>query len=463
MKQKGKNVFDVETIADVREALKKSPIKQVNICITDLDGVWRSKVIPVDYCINQLKENQFPICDLILAWNPRDIPYPVQADIKFTSYSSGFPDVATRAVPKLFSLPFAPETAVLMLEFSKRGKTLCPRRILKRVCQQLEKKNLHLKVGLELEFWIFGETLQSIKERGYKNISKFSEGNYTFSANRSIAHAKFYNEIFDFFNDIGITLVAIHTETGPGAMEIAIEANNPLEIADQAILVKNFMKILCAHNGLCATFIAKWSAQYSGSGGHIHYSLWDDKQDNSLFFDEGQEKNMGEMMHYAIGGQMATMKDFMVLNAPNINSYARLSPYHFCPCTKSWGFDNRTTAIRALLGSEKSQRLEYRIPGADANPYLSVAGVAAATLHGITNKLKPPAPCLGSAYDNEKIQNYLPTTLKEAADRFLQSKIATNIFGREFVEHYAKMKQAEAVEYAQTINNWQLERYLDYT
>ena len=490
---KAKNYYPAQDIADLQRLLQKSQIKRIHVACSDLGGTWRSKLITKAECLKALQKNRFSLCDLIFAWDANDFPYPSESKIEFSSYQTGFPDLSLRAVPKLFTLPHDPTTGLLILEVEDRGEHLCPRGIVRELVAKLHSQKLQCKMGIELEFYVFRESYASMSRKNFQDIDYFSTGNFTWSALRSMEHSEFYDELLDYLQSLGIPVLSMHTETGPGAMEISLDASDPLQLADQAIMTKHFIKIFCARKGLLATFMAKWHADLSGLGIHLHYSFAD-LTGQPVLFDKSEPQNMSKIMLQCIAGQMRCMGDFMLLAAPNINSYARLVPYHFAPYTVSWGFDNRTTAIRAILASPRSQRLEYRIPGADANPYLAVAAVLAATLDGLQQDLHPastsstsspsspsspsstssgstpaansyrqlPPPCLGDAYETTAERETLPLTLESAALAFQKSTVARQIFDPRFVDHYSRLKLAETLLYARTVNTWQLQRYLDY-
>jgi glutamine synthetase len=208
--------------------------------------------------------------------------------------------------------------------------------------------------------------------------------------------------------------------------------------------------------------MAKWKREQQGQSGHTHLSL-QDLNGKPLFFDANAPQNISDTMRHFIAGQQKLMPEFLAMVTPNVNSFARLVPGYWAPTYASWGIDNRTCALRAILGSAKSQRVEYRIPGADANPYLTLAAALASGLYGIEHKLEPSEPVTGNAYQQTPgdVAQCLPTDLASAAARLRQSQAAREFFGDLFVDDYATTREWEAREAQRHVTDWQLERYFE--
>jgi glutamine synthetase len=234
-----------------------------------------------------------------------------------------------------------------------------------------------------------------------------------------------------------------------------------LRAADNAVLFKTFMKVLAQQNGLMATFMAKWSADYPGQSGHLHMSLQDERG-APVFFDESEADNISETMRWFIGGQQKLLPEFLSMVALTCNSYTRLIPGFWAPTAASWGVDNRTCAIRAIPGSPNAQRIEYRISAADINPYLALSAALGSGLWGIENQIEPTEPHRGDAY-NAKFARalQLPATLTEAAARLRKSSAARDLFGDAFVDHYAYSREWEDREQRKAITDWQKNRYFE--
>ncbi len=279
---------------------------------------------------------------------------------------------------------------------------------------------------------------------------------------RSGVHADFYHELWSMCEAMRIELEGLHTETGPGVLEAAIRVDDALEAADKAALFKTFVKILCQRRGWMATFMAKWSPDWPGQSGHLHMSLQDAKSGDSAFHEEGAEHGMSERMRWFVGGQQQLMPELLAMVAPTVNSYTRLIPGFWAPTAATWGFENRTCALRVIGGSPKSQRVEYRIAAADINPYVALAAAIGSGLWGIEQRIEPDAPIAGNAYARETApERGLPSTLWEAAQRLRGSSAARELFGPEFVEHYAATREWEEREARKAVTDWQLARYFE--
>ena len=189
---------------------------------------------------------------------------------------------------------------------------------------------------------------------------------------------------------MNIELEGFHTETGPGVYETAIRYDDALRAADKAALFKTMVKIVARKHGLLATFMAKWNAALPGCSGHIHQSLSDRQGKRNLFYDRNSNSHLSDLMQHYMAGQLALMREFTVMYCPTVNSYKRTVPGTWAPTNVTWGIDNRTTALRAIAAGPKSTRVECRLSGADANPYLSLAASLSSGLHGIENKFRTP-------------------------------------------------------------------------
>jgi len=263
---------------------------------------------------------------------------------------------------------------------------------------------------------------------------------------------------------MGCELEGLHCETGPGVWEAALKASIGVDAADNAALFKTFSKVYFQKRDLLATFMAKWSMDYPGQSGHYHFSLLSSENDENQFYDSSRPNNMSEMQSRAVGGLVKYLPEFLALIAPTINSYTRLVKGAWAPTAATWGVENRTSSIRVIPGSSKSQRIECRVGGADGNPYLVSSAILAAAFLGIEEKLDPGDPVEGNAYD---IEDALPSerrfagNLKDSTDRLDKSIAARRLLGNEFVDHFVLSRRHEVAEYERSVNDWQLKRYFE--
>jgi glutamine synthetase len=256
-------------------------------------------------------------------------------------------------------------------------------------------------------------------------------------------------------------LEGLHTETGPGVLEAAIAVDATLASADKAALFKTMLKVFAQRRNLMATFMAKWSKDWPGQSGHIHVSLRN-KAGKSAFFDPKAPHRMSKTMRHFVAGQQKLMPELLAMVAPTVNSYSRLIPGFWAPTSATWGVENRTCALRVIPGSDKSQRVEYRIAAADGNPYLALAVALASGLWGIEHAAELEEPIAGNAYElKPKKAAMLPPTLWDAAQRLKASKPARELFGDAFVDHFAATREWEEREFRKHITDWELARYFE--
>jgi glutamine synthetase len=212
------------------------------------------------------------------------------------------------------------------------------------------------------------------------------------------------------------------------------------------------------------TFMAKWSLDYPGQGGHVHQSLWEAKSGKPMFHAPNGRSGMSSVMESYVAGQLQHMRELTAMIAPTVNSYTRLVKGAWAPTTATWAVDNRTTAIRIVPGSEKSQRVEYRLAASDAHPYLVVAANVASGLEGLDRKLPLAPPVSGNAYEVQASlppDRQLPATLREAAAVFAKSEMARRWFGDEFVDHFAATRDWESRQFERAVTDWELARYFE--
>jgi glutamine synthetase len=249
-------------------------------------------------------------------------------------------------------------------------------------------------------------------------------------------------------------------EFGRGQHEINVVYADPVETADRHSIYKNGVKEICALNGVSATFMAKWSMDEAGSSCHLHSSVWDEEGKKSLMWDEDASDHLSETFRGYVGGLMDTAREMAWMFAPCVNSYKRYQAASWAPTAIALGKDNRTCGFR-LVGEEESFRIESRIPGADANPYLAFAATIAGGLHGLENKIEPPSVFKGNAYEASDIPR-VPTSLHEAIAEFERSEVAREAFGDFVFEHLVNTARQEQITFDNTtVTDWELLRYFE--
>ena len=452
------NPRDVKTAADARKIVEERKLSHVKVGVFDVDGVLRGKYMSRDKFFSAL-ENGFGFCDVVVGWDSNDQLYD---NVRYTGWHTGYPDAPTRILPETCrDLPLEEDSLFFLAEFAEKAEALCPRGLLRRVLTRAADMGFTPFCAFEYEFFVFNETRDSVREKNYCNLKPMTPGFFGYSVLRNSVDADFYHYLLQLCQDMDFGLEGLHEETGPGVLEAAIAVDRADAAADKAALFKTFTKVAAQLDNKIATFMAKWSPDWPGQSGHIHISL-KNKKGKSAFFDAKKDGGMSAAMRYFVGGQQKLMPELLAMVAPTINSFTRLIPGFWAPTEASWGIDNRTCALRVIPGSEKSQRVEYRIAAADANPYIILAAALASGLWGIENKIEPGPQVEGNAYEQSFPEEIaLPRTLWEAAQRLKASKMAHDWFGEAFIEHYAATREWEEREFRKHITDWEMERYFE--
>ncbi len=450
---------EVKTIADAKKIVEERNLSHIKIGLFDNDGVMRGKYMSREKFFSSLTGG-FAFCDVVLGWDSKDQLYD---NTTFTGWHTGYPDAPARILPHTCrEIPFEDGMLLFLAEFDGEAEAVCPRAALRRVIEKAAAMGFDPFAALEYEFFLFDETPDSIREKNFTNLKPFTPGWFGYSMLRNSTHAELYHEMMELSEKMDFPLEGLHTETGPGVLEAAITVDEAMAAADKAALFKTFIKVFAQRKNLIATFMAKWSNKYPGQSGHIHVSLRHKESAKSAFYDASKEHNMSDLQRQFVAGQQKLMPQLLCMIAPTVNSYTRLIPGFWAPTDATWGVENRTTALRVIPGSDKSQRVEYRLGAADANPYLALAAALGAGLYGIEQAWEPEPMIKGNAYD-QKHPEYLalPKTLWDSAQAFKTSEAARALFGDTFVNHFAATREWEEREFRKHITDWELERYFE--
>jgi len=453
------NPREVKTVQDAKQIVEERGLSHIKVGLFDNDGVMRGKYMSREKFLSSLDDG-FAFCDVVLGWDVKDQLYD---NVTYTGWHTGYPDAPVRILPdSCREIPFEDGMLLFLAEFAEQAEAVCPRAALRRVIDKASDMGLDAYAALEYEFFLFEETPDSIREKNYTDLKPMTPGWFGYSMIRNSVHADLYAEIMELSETMDFPIEGLHTETGPGVIEAALSVDNALNAADKGALFKTFLKVLAQHNGLMATFMAKWSNDYPGQSGHIHISLRHKDGSGSAFYDASKKHNMSDLQRQFVAGQQKLMPQLLCMTSPTINSYSRLIPGFWAPTDATWGVENRTTALRVIPGSDKSQRVEHRLGSADANPYLALAAALGAGLYGIENKLEPEAQVKGNAYEQQHPEHLaLPRTLWESAQALKASKAARYLFGDTFVEHFAATREWEEREFRKHVTDWEMERYFE--
>jgi len=450
--------FRFQNAAEARAYVETHAVPAIKLGVTDIDGILRGKYVSREKFLSAL-EKGLGFCDVIVGWDSNDQLYD---NVAYTGWHTAYPDAPVRILPETGrALPFENGMPFFLGELAEAAEAICPRGTLRRVLDRAKAMGFQVSAAFEYEFFVFDETPETVRAKGYRDLKPLTPGYFGYSVLRSSVHADLYEELLSTCRAMDMALEGLHTETGPGVLEAAIGVDDALRAADKAVLFKTFTKVLAQRRRLMATFMAKWSPDWPGQSGHIHLSL-KGEDGRSAFHDEAAPHRMSDTMRHFVGGQQKLLPSLLAMIASTVNSYSRLIPGFWAPTSATWAVENRTTALRVIPGGPSAQRVEVRIAAADANPYIALAASLGAGLWGIENRIEPDAPVQGNAYAvPEKPEFALPRTLWEAAQALKASSDARALFGDAFVDHFAATREWEEREFRRHITDWELARYFE--
>jgi glutamine synthetase len=449
----------VRTVADAKAIVAERGLTHVKVGAFDIDGIMRGKYMSRAKFESSL-ESGFGFCDVVLGWDSKDQLYD---NVRYTGWHTGYPDANVRVLPESCrALPWEDPVLFFLGEFAGGAERVCPRAVLRRVLDRAKKLGYEAYAGFEYEFFVFKETPDSVRAKNFRDLQPIAPDYFGYSVIRNSVWSDFYRSLLDLGEKMDFPIEGLHEETGPGVIEAAIGVDSALSAADKAALFKTFAKVHAQRQGLMATFMAKWSKDWPGQSGHIHISLKDIASGKPVFYDANKQFTMSDTMRWFIGGQQKLMPELLAMVSPTVNSYTRLIPGFWAPTDSAWSVDNRTCALRVIAGSAKSQRVEYRVAAADANPYVILAAALGSGLWGIENKVEPDPVVEGNAYERKFPERLaLPRTLWEAAQRLKASEMARDWFGEDFVHHFAASREWEEREFRRHITDWEMARYFE--
>ena len=443
--------------------LDEHEIPKVKFAFADIDGVLRGKVISREKFRAGLTEG-YGFCDVVFGWDMNDVAYD---NATITGWHTGYPDRPVRIDLGTFRrIPWEGDLPFFLADFSggdtgREDVPACPRSLMKRVAAQAAQMGYRAEMAQEFEWFNFRETPQTVEQKGFRDLTPLTPGMFGYSILRPSMESGFFDQLFTWLGQFGIPLEGLHTETGPGVYEAAIQHDSALKAADKAVLFKTAVKEIAYRHGVLATFMAKWNADLPGCCGHIHQSLWLPNDTKNLFFDPDAPDRLSTLARQYIAGQLHCLPFIVPMYAPTINSYKRLVEGAWAPTTLTWGFDNRTVAMRVLNHTESYTRVEMRVPGADTNPYLAMGAALASGLYGIRHGLSLDVPpTTGNGYENITNGRLAPT-LRDATDLMRDSPIAAELFGEGFVTHFCQTRDWEYRQYASQVSDWELKRYFE--
>ncbi|MBR9863847.1 MAG: glutamine synthetase [Rhodobacteraceae bacterium] len=443
---------------DVKNWFEDHPeVETVFACVCDLNGTLRGKRIPVEQAEKAIVGGiRMPLSAVSVDIWGEDIEN--SALVFETGDSDGVCEFTGRDL-----LPInwtARPSAMAMLWMHKEDGTpfvADPRRALDAVVQRYAALGLTPVVATELEFYLVDPSGDQPRAPHSPVSGKRLDSDGVLSLDELQHFDAFLNDVYAACAEQDIPADAAISENGAGQFEInLLHVNDPLKAADDAVLFKRLVRGVARKHGFAATFMAKPFGARAGSGFHVHFSLLDGNGDN--VFDNGGEEGSDTMLS-AVAGLLATMQQNSLTFAPHENSYRRLMPGAHAPTGVAWGYENRTAAIRIPGGNHKARRIEHRVAGADANPYLVLTSILGGALHGIENKMQPPAPITGDAY-RQKL-THLPLDWASAIEAFAEGTHVPEIFSEQLQTLLVECKAQELKRFSRHVTDFEYHSYLE--
>ncbi|WP_281544190.1 glutamine synthetase family protein [Grimontia sp. SpTr1] len=442
------------------EFLEQNPdIEFVDLLLLDMNGIVRGKRVEKDK-LQKAYENGIALPISIYGMNIKGTP------VEETGLGLEIGESDAICYPVAGSLTRQPwqkrPIAQLMLEMYEDRETPLfadPRMILRRIVRQFKARGLKPVSAYELEFYLIDS-----KAPGNAPLPPVSpitgkrpENTQVYSLDELDEYAELLTQIIEAAREQGLPADTIVAESAPGQFEINLKhTDDALAACDHSILLKRVIKQVAHDNDLDTTFMAKPYADQAGNGMHLHISLLDD--DGNNVFEPEAEGEMTDMLRYALGGMLALMPQYLAIMCPNINSYRRFAPDFYVPNAATWGIENRTTALRIPGDVPAATRIEHRVAGTDANPYLMMAALLASIMYGIDNKIEPSEPVVGNAYDLDN--EPLPTNLRDALRELSSSDAMRQFLGTDFVDVFVTCKEKELEEFEQHVTALEYDWYL---
>jgi glutamine synthetase len=445
------------TFESLKGMVKAGDIDTVLVCMADMQGRLIGKRFQAEYFVEGAHQETHG-CDYLLANDIDMEPVPGYAA---ASWEKGYGDFILKPdLSTLRRIPWLEATALVLcdvLDHHHHELAHSPRAMLRRQVARLAERKMMAYCASELEFYLFDESYESAAQKrfqGLKTAGSYIEDYHILQTSKEEGVMRAVRKGLE---GAGIAVENSKGEWGPGQEEINVRYAEALEMADRHVILKNGIKEIAHAQGKAVTFMAKWRYDLAGSSSHIHLSLWDEKGQKPLFHDAKAEYGMSPLMRAFVAGQIKYARDITWLLAPYINSYKRFQVGTFAPTKTVWSRDNRTAGFRLCGEGTKAIRIECRIGGADLNPYLAFAGLIAAGLAGIDEKLSLDPPFSGDAYFVKGIPE-VPKTLRDATDALAGSELLRTAFGSGVIDHYVHTAKWEQFEYDRRITDWELMR-----
>ena len=445
-------------VAELKAAIAADEIDTVVVAFTDPYGRLMGKRFDADFFVDDALDHGTHSCNYLLTVDMEMEPVP---GYSYASWDLGYGDF--HLVPDLDTLCRAgwSDRAAFVLcdvvdDEVEQRVAVAPRSLLRSQIDRLANLGYSIAAASELEFFLFTDSYRDAHRKGYAGLEaagRYIEDYHLMSTARI---DDFVSETRRALKRTGIPVENSKGEWGRGQHEVNIRYTNVLTMADRHSLMKHAMKELADRLGVSVTFMAKPHTEEAGSSCHVHLSLWDG---DANAFATDDPSTHSDLFRWFLGGWMAYVQDFMVWYAPTVNSYKRYQDGSWAPTRIAWSQDNRTAGFR-VVGTGSSLRIENRIPGADANPYLVYAASLASGLAGIEQQIEPPEVFTGDVYAASDLER-VPYSLDQALAAFRSSSVVADAFGAEVVEHYAHFTEVEVAAHQQVVTDWERARYFE--
>ena len=449
---------------ELADRVRAGDVDTVLVVFPDLQGRLMGKRVTGHFWLDQMREGRGEIhaCNYLLAV---DSEMTVLPGYRFANWDTGYGDVALRPdLATIRRIPWLDATALVMCdlldEHTGEPIEVSPRRILQRQVARAAELGYQLRFGSELEFLLFRESGDEAADRGYAGLTPLSNVVLDYHILQTTRDEPIIRAIRNGMDGAGVPVEFSKGEAEKGQHEINLVYADPVEMADRHVVYKNGAKEIAHRHGRAITFMAKYDIDMVGSSCHVHSSVWNGDGSRSLMWsDDDDAHHQSAVAQGWLGGLIATGRELAWMHAPTVNSYKRYQPESWAPTALVWGEDNRTCGFR-MVGRGQSFRVESRIPGADANPYLSFAATIAAGLHGIEHGLTPGPVFVGNAYAAPGVTR-VPWTIVEAIDEFERSPVALDAFGADVHHHLLNTAEQEWASCNRHVTDWERRRNFD--
>lgn len=448
-------------VEDLSTLVETDEIDTVVTAVCDMQGRLIGKRVTGQFFVDHCQVHGTHLCTYLLG---TDMEMNTPDGYALMNWKSGYGDYLNRPDwDTLRVIPWLEKTALVLgdLVDESTGELVpvAPRSILRRQIERAEQMGFRPKMASELEFYLLRDTYEEAADKGWDGLRPWGWYNEDYQILQATKGEPIYRQLRNQMTLAGVPIEFSKGEAAAGQHEVNIHYDDALESADRAAIYKHGAKEIAHQSGCSITFMAKPDQTWTGSSSHVHMSLWDPAGKVNLFADDASPGEMSKTMRHFLGGLLAGSRELSLFIASNINSYKRYAVASWAPVNIVWSRDNRTCGFR-IVGQGSSLRIEDRLPGGDANPYLAYAAMLAAGLDGIERSIEPSAEFHGNAYEAKDVPN-VPRSLSEAIDALRRSNLARRSFGDDVVDHYLNMGKVEQRAYDMAVTDWERRRYFE--